>query len=202
MHLVPPMTMLDFFRKSEGIWFSERTVHHFDAVADESGDSNLMIRVLESGDPRIQEVCETQKVKVSDVAGAASFSWLANLDDLEPNPNYAAILVDVPDPDNPSRGKFLRNRGYVEGIPVVCRYHFAPDGVLTIETEYERNQGQERCWFVTDDFRVRVSTVRMMNGVNLMTYCSERRCMMTETLEEMAQNHIDRPRQEVKKFTI
>jgi hypothetical protein len=43
MPLVPPMTMMDFFRKSEGIWLTQRTVHHFDAVADESGESKLHV---------------------------------------------------------------------------------------------------------------------------------------------------------------
>ncbi|MGK7874777.1 MAG: phycobiliprotein lyase [Xenococcaceae cyanobacterium] len=187
MELTPPMTMMDFFRKSEGTWYSQRTVHHFDAVKDESGESNLIIQVLDKDDPRVKDVCELQNVNPALAAGGASFLWQHNLDDPEPNPDWAAILVDIPDSQNSPSGKFLRNRGYVEGIPVVGVYHFAPDGVLTIQTEYERNQGQERCWFITDDFRVRVSTVKMMNGVNLMTYCSERRCVSSAMLEEMIQ---------------
>lgn len=183
------MTMMDFFRKSEGTWFSQRTVHHFDSVADESGESNLIIQVLAQDDPRVIEVCQNQAVDPQRVVGGASFMWQDNLDDQEPNPNYAAILVDIPDSQVGQSGKFLRNRGYVEGIPVVCRYHFAPDGILTIATEYEKNQGQERCWFITDNFRVRVSTVKMMNGVNLMTYCSEHRCVSPDMLEEMMQKN-------------
>lgn len=183
------MTMMDFFRKSKGTWFSQRTVHHFDSVDDESGESNLIVQVLTRDNPRVIEVCQNQGVNPEAVAGGASFMWQDTLDDREPNPNYAAILVDLPDSEMGQSGKFLRNRGYVEGIPVVCRYQFAPDGVLTIETEYERNQGQERCWFITDDFRIRVSTVRMVSGVNLMTYCSERRCVSSETLEEMMQKN-------------
>lgn len=190
MQLTSPMTMMDFFRKSEGTWFSQRTVHHFDAVDDESGESNLIVQVLTKDNPRVIDVCQTQGVNPDQVAGGASFMWQDNLDDREPNPNYAAILVDIPNSETGHSGRFLRNRGYVEGIPVVCRYHFALDGVLTIDTEYERNQGQERCWFVNDHFRVRVSSVRMMNGVNLMTYCSERRCVSPKILEEMMQkNH-------------
>ncbi|MBO1347842.1 MAG: phycobiliprotein lyase [Hormoscilla sp. GUM202] len=185
MLLTPPMTMMDFFRKSEGIWFSERTVHHFDSMADESGKSNLIIQVFDRDDSRVKQICAEQNVDLARAAGGASFGWQDNLDLTEPNPNYAAILVDIPDPENSRTGFFLRNRGYVEGIPVVGRYHFAPDGILTIDTEYERNQGQERCWFLTDDFRVRVSSVRMMNGVNLMAYCSERRCVGRKDLEEM-----------------
>ncbi|MEH2031359.1 MAG: phycobiliprotein lyase [Nostoc sp.] len=189
MHIIPPLTMIEFFRKSEGTWFTERSVHHFDSAADESGESNLIIKVLEKDDPKVQEVCTAQGIDPTEATGGASFSWQANLDTRLPNTDNAAILVDVPG-ETRRFGKLIRNQGYVESIPVVSQYRFADDGVLTIDTDYDNNQGQERCWFVTDDFRVRVSTVRMMNGVNLMTYCSERRCVSQELLEQMiSRNH-------------
>jgi CpeS-like protein len=190
MLLTPPMTMMDFFRKSEGVWFTQRTVHNFDtAAADESGESNVMIDVLSIDDPRVLEVCQQQNVDPALVSGGCSFMWQDNLDDATPNQNYAAVLIDVPNPNNPKMGKFLRNRGYVEGIPVIGIYNFADDGVLTIETEYETNQGQERCWFINDHFRVRVMTVQMSNGVKQMAYCSERRCISQSVLEEMLERN-------------
>ncbi|MCL2927448.1 MAG: phycobiliprotein lyase [Trichodesmium sp. MAG_R01] len=192
MKLKPPMTMMDFFLKSEGTWFSQRTVHHFDSAQDESGKSNIFVKVLTKDDPKVINVCEQQKVNPALAKGGASFNWQDNLDHGEPNPNYSAILVDIPDSQTGRTGKFLRNRGYIESIPVVSRYHFTNDGVLTIDTEYEKNQGQERCWFLTDDFRVRVNTVRMMNGVNLMAYCSERRCITRKQLEEIVQKNAAR----------
>ena len=182
-----PMSMMAFFRKSEGTWFSQRTVHRFDSAADESGESNLIITVLTKDDPKVLEICEAQNTDPALVSGGASFQWQGNLSEKEPDPDYEAILVDIPNPENPREGKFLRNKGYVEGIPVVGVYNFALDGVMTIDTEYERNQGRERAWFITDDFRVRVSTVQIMNGVNLMTYSSERRCVSPEFLQEMMQ---------------
>jgi CpeS-like protein len=185
MRLKPPMTMMDFFLKSEGTWFTQRTVHHFDVVADESGESNLIVQAIAKDDPRVREICQQQGIDPATATGGASFSWQDCLDDRQPNSNYAAILIDIPDPDNSRCGRLFRNKGYVESIPVISRYHFAQDGVLTIDTDYDNNQGQERCWFITDDFRVRVSTVRMMNGVNLMTYCSERRCVSAEQLSQM-----------------
>ncbi|WP_235641428.1 phycobiliprotein lyase [[Limnothrix rosea] IAM M-220] len=181
------MSMMAFFRKSEGMWFSQRTVHRFDSAADESGESNLIISVLGKDDPRVLEICEAQSTDPKLVSGGASFQWQGNLSEKEPDPNYEAILVDIPSPDDPRKGKFLRNKGYVEGIPVVGVYSFAADGVMTIDTEYERNQGRERAWFITDDFRVRVSTVQIMNGVNLMTYSSERRCVSPEFLHRLMQ---------------
>lgn len=192
MSLTQAMTMMDFFRKSSGIWLSERTVHHFDSVKNESGVSNIIIDVLEKDDPKIIEVCQQQQVDPALASGGARFMWQDNLETKEPNPDYAAILVDIPEQDNPRNGRFLRNRGYVEGIPVVGVYSFTDDGVLTIETEYEKNQGQERAWFINDDFRVRVMTVKLMNGVNQMAYCSERRCVSQTTLEEMIEKNRQR----------
>jgi hypothetical protein len=54
------------------------------------------------------------------------------------------------------------------------------------------NQGQKRCWFMTDDFRVRVSTVRMMSGVYLIAYCSKRCCVSEAVLAEMVQHNLSR----------
>ncbi|WP_242032865.1 phycobiliprotein lyase [Oscillatoria sp. FACHB-1406] len=184
--------MMDFFRKSEGVWFSQRSVHRFDSAGDESGESNLIIGVLEKDDPKVLAICGEQGVDPIWISGGASFQWQGNLSEKEPDPNYEAILVDIPNPDNRQQGKFLRNKGYVEGIPVIGVYHFSDDGVLTIETEYEKNQGQEKCWFVNDNFRVRVSTVKILNGVNLMTYCSERRCVNPTFLSELIEQNCKR----------
>ncbi|NER78752.1 MAG: phycobiliprotein lyase [Leptolyngbya sp. SIO1D8] len=192
MLLIPPMTMMEFFRKSEGVWFTQRTVHHFDTVADESGESKLHVGVVPSDDERVQIICESQGINPAKAKVGASFMWQPHEDQGDPNPDQAAVLVDVPDDETGLSGKLLRNQGYIERIPVICRYWFGKDGVLTIDTEYEQNQGQERCWFLTEDFRVRVSTVRMLNGVYLMTYCSERRLMSSQNLAQMVENNLAR----------
>ncbi len=184
MRVDVPMTMMDFFRKSEGTWLTQREVHHFDLLDNETGDSNLIVQVVEQQDPRVQKICEAQGIDPSLAMGGGAFLWLQDGDDDEPNPDYAAVLIDVPDDETKRSGKLLRNRGYIEKAPVICRYWFGQDGVLTIDTEYEKSQGQERCWFVTDDFRVRVSTVKQMDGVQLTTYCSERRCVSPEAINQ------------------
>ena len=192
MPFVPPMTMMEFFNKSEGVWFTQRTVHHFDTVPDQSGESKLYVGAIALDDPRVKAICEPQGIDLASAKGAASFMWQEHDDDQEPNLDRVAVLIDVPDDQTGRSGKLLRNQGYVEKIPVVSRYWFGQDGILTIDTEYETNQGQERCWFMTDDFRVRVSTVRMMSGVYLMTYCSERRYLTEANLAQMVQHNLSR----------
>jgi hypothetical protein len=190
-----PLTMMDFFRKSEGTWFSQREVHHFDLLDNETTESNLIIQVIEKSDPRTAEICQNQGIDPALAQGGGAFLWQQDLDDAEPNPNYAAILIDVPDDASGRSGRLLRNKGYIETAPVICRYWFGDDGILTIDTEYENNQGQERCWFVTDDFRVRVSTVKLMDGVQLSTYSSERRCVSPEQLDRYLEQNRQRATQ-------
>lgn len=190
--IASPMTMMEFFQKSAGVWFTQRTVHHFDAVADESGESKLYVGMVAADDPRISAICQPQGIDPANAQGGASFMWQAHDDTQDPDPDKAAVLVDVPDDASGRSGKLLRNQGYVEKIPVVSRYWFGKDGILTIDTDYDNNQGQERCWFITHDFRVRVSTVRMMNGIYLMTYCSERRWVTDADLDHMVQENASR----------
>ncbi len=173
-----PQNMMEFFQKSAGTWFTQRTVHHFEAVtADQSGESNISIEVLAADHPQVQAVCQQQGIDLAKARGGASFLWQDNQDRQGLDPDRAAVLVDIPDDASLQSGKLLRNQGYVEKIPVISRYWFGRDGILTIDTDYDSNQGQERCWFINADFRVRVSTVRNNNGVHIMTYCSERRCL-------------------------
>ena len=186
------MTMMDFFRKSEGTWLTLRAVHHFDLVDDESGESNLIVQVVAKEDPKVIEICKQQSIDPAQAMGGGRFMWQANLDDVPPNEDYGAVLIDVPDDDTKQSGKLIRDRGYVEKIPVISRYWFGQDGILTIDTEYDNNQGQERCWFINDDFRIRVSNVRTMDGVNLTTYCSERRCISDDTLAKMIDRNLAR----------
>ncbi|MBF2067760.1 MAG: phycobiliprotein lyase [Calothrix sp. C42_A2020_038] len=192
MQFISPMTMMNFFRQSEGTWFIQRHVQHFDLVADESGESNLIVNIVEKTDPRVKTACEEQGIDPALAMGGASFIWQDNLDERQPNPDYAAVLIDIPDDEKGLTGKLIRDRGYVEKIPVISRYWFGKDGILTIDTEYDNNQGQERCWFINGDFRVRVGTVRTVNGINLVSYCSERRCVSQERLEQMIQRNLAR----------
>ncbi|GBO55892.1 phycoerythrin linker protein CpeS homolog [Pseudanabaena sp. lw0831] len=76
--LVPPMTMMDFFQKSEGVWLIHRTVHHFDSVADESGESKIHVKVVAKEDDRVQKISASQDVDLDLVSCGASFIWQAH----------------------------------------------------------------------------------------------------------------------------
>ena len=172
----PPLRMDAFFAKSAGTWLSQRAVHHFDAAEDESGESNLIVSLLPHEDASVARVCEQLGLPLAAATCGARFNWQDTFRQGPPDEKYSAVLVDLPDTDNPLRGRLMRDVGYVEARPVISRYQFSCDGVLSIHTDYDRNTGVERCWFINDDVRVRVGSVRLMDGPSLMSYCTEIRC--------------------------
>jgi hypothetical protein len=170
------MTMVDFFEASRGTWLNRRAVHHLDHQDDEAADSNLVIEPFKNDDPAVRSICETLNINMIDSTGGARFWWESNIKKGVRNEDYAAVVIDVPNRDNARKGFLLRDVGYVEKQAVLSTYVFAEDGVLTITTRYDTNIGIERCWFVTDQIRMRVSSVQCLDGVAMTTYCTEFRC--------------------------
>ena len=170
------MTMVDFFEASHGTWLNRRAVHHLDHQDDEAADSNLVIEPFKNDDPAVRSICEALNINMIDSTGGARFWWESNIKKGVRNEDYAAVVIDVPNRDNSRKGFLLRDVGYVEKQAVLSTYVFAEDGVLTITTRYDTNIGIERCWFVTDQIRMRVSSVQCLDGVAMTTYCTEFRC--------------------------
>ncbi|WP_034418138.1 phycobiliprotein lyase [Candidatus Synechococcus spongiarum] len=176
--------MADFLRLSAGTWLSVRSVHHFDFSPDQSGESNLIITLLEQEDEAVQRVCAQQQVPCNAAAMGARFQWQGNHRQGPADERYGAVLVDLPGPDQ-GCGRLVRDVGYVEATPVISPYSFDGDGLLTIHTVYDRNVGSERCWFLNEDVRVRVGTVQLMDGPNLVSYATETRCTPLEDFEKL-----------------
>ena len=174
--MLQPMTMIDFFEASRGTWLNRRAVHHLDHQDDEAADSNLVIEPFKNDDPAVRSICEALNINMIDSTGGARFWWESNIKKGVRNEDYAAVVIDVPNRDNAREGFLLRDVGYVEKQAVLSTYVFAEDGVLTITTRYDTNIGIERCWFVTDQIRMRVSSVQCLDGVAMTTYCTEFRC--------------------------
>ena len=182
------MTMADFFEASRGTWLNRRSIHHLDHQDDEAADSNLVIEPFAADDHAVEKVCRTLNMSSSKATGGARFWWESNLKHGVRNEDYAAVVVDIPSDDDNLHGLLVRDVGYVEKHPVLSTYQFAEDGVLTITTRYDTNVGIERCWFVTDQVRMRVSSVQYMGGVSMTTYCTELRCHEEADIQKLAES--------------
>ena len=190
------MNAMEFFQRSAGHWRSQRTTHHLPFRRSENGDSDIFVESLPSDHPKIVEICEMHDIDPSLAVGGAYVTWEGSMAWDREGENHAGntVFALVPDTDNSSTGRLIRERGYAEITPVVGRYETGDDDSLTLITEYETMSSIERFWFVTPDLRFRSSTVKRFGGFNTASFCAESR--IAEGEESVAAPDLNAPQLE------
>jgi CpeS-like protein len=174
------MDVMEFFKKSEGNWFSHQTGHHLGARKQEAGKSELSFICYERDHPKVLAVCALHKVDPSTVAGGAEVTWTGTIAFDEKTHQNAAVLVPVPDKDDPSSGLMLRDKGYAEAVPVAGRYRMNADESMTLVMKSSATESEERLWFASSNLRLRTGVVKQAGGFSLTTFCSEIRRLPPE----------------------
>jgi phycoerythrin-associated linker protein len=165
------MDIIQFVEQSIGQWRSQRSAHHMAFSHFEAVQSIIDIEPLVREDPAITELCQAYHVDPSSTVAPFQMKWEGQSDWDEDSPEVkgSAILVPVPDPLVPNRGKLLRDRGYAETIAAAGEYHFLDDGTFVLITAYERAAAEERIWFANPNLRFRVSLIKTSAGSGVVT---------------------------------
>ncbi|MBS0018505.1 MAG: phycobiliprotein lyase [Arthrospira sp. SH-MAG29] len=169
------MDAIEFFNMSAGRWRSLRTTHHLAFRQAEKGFSDINVTSLTASDPQVAEICKMHDIDPSLAAGGAHVTWNGEMawDKEDENHKGSTVFAIVPDPDDPRRGRMLRERGYAEIVPVIGRFEMDEEDGLTLITEYETMSSIERFWFVGSNVRMRSSAVKRFGGFNTSTFCTE-----------------------------
>ncbi|MGB3693302.1 MAG: phycobiliprotein lyase [Spirulinaceae cyanobacterium] len=186
------MDAKEFFQQSAGKWKSQRTTHHLPFRRAETGDSDIRVEYLNKADPKVAEICQMHDTDPSLTVGGAFVSWNGSMawDKEDESHEGTTVFALVPEPDNPRKGKLLRERGYAEIVPVAGHYEMDDEEGLVLVTEYETMSIIERFWFASPDIRMRTSTVKRFGGFNTATFCIEVR---TEAEEDESSETKDLP---------
>ena len=169
------MDAIEFFQQSAGTWKSQRTTHHLAFRQAEVGGSDIQVTHLGADDPKVIEICQMHEVDPSLAAGGAYVTWDGSMawDKNDENHKGSTVFAIIPDPDNPKKGKMLRERGYAEIVPVAGEFEMDEEDGLVLITEYETMSTLERFWFVGPNIRMRSSAVQRFGGFNTSTFCTE-----------------------------
>ena len=180
----------EFFQQSAGQWRSQRTTHHLPFRRAESGNSEISVEFLNGDDDKIAAICQMHEVDPTDAIGGAFVSWDGSMAWDKDNEEHkgTTVFALIPDPENPRKGKLLRERGYAEIVPVAGEYEMDEEDGLVLITEYETMSIIERFWFVSPDLRLRSSTVKRFGGFNTATFCAESRVNATESAKSEPAN--------------
>ena len=166
---------MEFFNQSAGRWRSQRTTHHLAFRQAEKGSSTIAVTALAADDPKIIEICQMHEIDPSLAAGGAHVTWNGEMawDKEDENHKGSTVFAIVPDPEDPRKGRMLRERGYAEIVPVIGRFEMDEEEGLTLVTEYETMSSIERFWFAGPNVRMRSSAVKRFGGFNTSTFCTE-----------------------------
>lgn len=177
----------EFFQQSAGKWRSQRTTHHLPFRRAESGGSDINVEFLNAGDEKIAAICEMHNIDPATAIGGAFVSWDGSMAWDKENEDHkgTTVFALIPNPENPRKGKLLRERGYAEIVPVAGEYSMDEEDGLVLITEYETMSIIERFWFVNPDLRLRSSTVKRFGGFNTATFCAESRVDNADETEKI-----------------
>jgi hypothetical protein len=181
----------EFFQQSAGKWRSQRTTHHLPFRRAESGSSDINVDFLNGDDEKIAAICAMHDVDPQTAIGGAFVSWDGSMAWDKENEDHkgTTVFALIPDPENPRKGKLLRERGYAEIVPVAGEYDMDVEDGLVLITEYDTMSIIERFWFVSPDLRLRSSTVKRFGGFNTATFCAESRVKVEEAKTETSREN-------------
>lgn len=164
------MDISKFVEMSLGHWRSQRSAHHLAFRHFEEVTSEIEIKPLEKDNIEVIKLCQSYQIEPGMITHPFAMSWEGESDwDEKEILKGSTILVPVPDLENSSKGRLLRDQGYAETIPSVGHYYFTEDGTFVLLTEYDRATAEEKIWFASPNIRFRVSLIKTSSGSGVVT---------------------------------
>ncbi len=166
---------------SIGSWRSQRSAHHMAFQQFEAVTSAIEIEAIATDDPAVIDLCKSHQIDPKAATAPFRMSWEGESDwDEDEELKGTTILVPIPDPEEPKKGRLLRDRGYAETMPSVGNYRINEDDVFVLLTPYDRAMAEEKIWFATPNLRFRVSLIKTSGGSGVITasFASEIRSLI------------------------
>ncbi|MBE9042816.1 phycobiliprotein lyase [Pleurocapsales cyanobacterium LEGE 10410] len=164
------MNIDEFIERSLGKWRSQRSAHHLAFHHFEEVTSEIEILSLDNHDARVTALCKANQVDPHLISSPFYMAWTGESDwDEDEVLTGSTVLVPVPDSENPTQGRLLREQGYAETVPAIGHYQLIEDGSFILRTKYDRATAEEKIWFATPNLRLRVSLIKTGDGKGVTT---------------------------------
>jgi phycoerythrin-associated linker protein len=162
------MDITQFVEHSLGRWRSQRSAHHMIFSHFEAVQSVVDIVSIPPDDQEVIALCQSYDIDPS------QSDWDENAE-----MKGTCVLVPIPDPHIPQKGRLLRDQGYAETVAAIGEYSLTEDGMFVLVTPYDRASAEEKIWFVNPNVRLRVSLIKTSdgNGVVTASFASEIRSL-------------------------
>lgn len=166
------MDIKEFFEKSCGKWFSQRTSQHLAYSQSEWGKSDVYLDMLAITDSAVIQVCERHSVDPDQALCAVKVTWEGFVGADPSKERGTTILVPIRS-DHPKQGTLLRHTLKPNDLLSMARYTLDDEDALNLLSQHDGAQIEERLWFVSDNLRLRTSMVRRPGKFDTSSFVSE-----------------------------
>lgn len=180
------MDIVEFFQLSSGKWFSQRTNHHLNEQQTKVGRSDVVLELLDKTDPDVIKLCEQHQINPELALCGARVTWNGFMDGEVSKQAGTTVLVPIADTNQTNAGRLLRYMDSRGRISAAGQYAIGSDEVLTLTTDHNSMQMEERLWFASPNLRLRTTVLKRADGVSTASFCSEIRMGVTPTPEPAA----------------
>ncbi|MEL6224148.1 MAG: phycobiliprotein lyase [Cyanobacteria bacterium J06626_14] len=170
------MDIKEFFEKSCGKWFSQRTSQHLTYSQSEWGKSDIYIDMLATDDDSVIRACDEHGVSPNEALCAVQVKWEGFVGAEPSKQTGMTVLVLIPS-DTPNTGTLLRKTLKPKPVLSTAQYVLDEDEALSLTTAYDGATSEERIWFVSDNLRLRTSMVKRADSFNTSSFVSEIRIL-------------------------
>ncbi|MFG6098109.1 phycobiliprotein lyase [Leptothoe sp. ISB3NOV94-8A] len=161
------MQNVNFFKKQEGRWFSQRTTHYLKAGNSKAGKSDLEVTYMDAGTDAVIQLCNEASCSATDAVGGLRIAQKSTVDG-QTRTLVTLLAAIATDDDN---GKLI-SKPEGKARSQVSQYRFENE-VLTIVTAADGLRAEERWWFITDKLRMRTNVLSGDQGQTMASFCSE-----------------------------
>ncbi len=147
--------IVDFFRKSEGTWNSQRRYYSLNKnVEPQEVESKLNISFLSQGTSELIALAENHELEdLEALVCGTKVTWESNYTNQNRKPVVGSTVFGI-------KGNILyRDRGFATPKPVTAVYSFANPDTMSLRTEYNSNVFEEEIKLVGSKYRTRQTII-------------------------------------------
>lgn len=167
------MNILEFLQLSAGHWFSQRTIHNLGSEELITGKSELDWEILPVNDPAVVQLCQLYQRDVATATLGMRITWDGTPGRDQPKQKGATLWVSILDPNNDHQAEILVEPTRQDNRLMKCHASLGKDEVLTLITDAQDLQVEERLWYLMPNLRVRSSIVKQSNQFTHASFYSE-----------------------------
>lgn len=147
--------IVDFFRKSEGNWHSQRRYYSLNKnVEPQEVESKLSISFLSQGSVELVELAKSHQLEnLEALVCGTKVTWESNYTNQNRKSVVGSTVFGI-------KGKILyRDRGFATPKPVTAVYSFTNPDTMSLRTEYNSNVFEEEIKLVGSKYRTRQTII-------------------------------------------